>query len=294
MAKNEVLVTSIEGNGQSLDGGSMFGNAPRALWERWYTPDSLGRVKLSCRAMLVELNGARILCETGIGNYMDDKMSERFGVEGGGHRLLKSLHEKGLSPKDIDYVVLSHLHFDHAGGLLPSYEDIKNGNEELLFENAKYVVGKEAFERSLNPHFRDRASFIDGLSKKLEASGRLIVLDEGESIPGFEGVIEFFISEGHTPGQMLTIVHGQSASMMFCGDLVPGTPWVNLPITMGYDRFPEQLINEKQEIYKRVLSENWFLFYTHDPVVSSSRIQLNERNKYEAIEAIEILEKFSI
>ena len=286
MSEQKVFVTSIEGNSQYLDGGSMFGNAPRALWERWYTPDSKGRIQLSCRAMLLEIGEKKVLCENGIGDYMEPKMAERFGVESGGHRLLQSLKKHGIDHRDIDYVILSHLHFDHAGGLLPSRADLEGANYELLFPNAQYVVGQEAFDRSKTPHFRDRASFIKGLSQKLEESERLIILKPQDTVPGFEGVLDFFISSGHTPGQLLTIVKGEIETFMFCGDLIPGTPWVNLPITMGYDRFPELLIDEKSLVYKSAVPQEWQMFYTHDPVVTCSRVIKNEKNKFEASEPL--------
>lgn len=261
-------LTSIEGNRQKLDGGAMFGNAPRALWQRWFTPDEMGRIELHCRAMLIEYEGQRILCETGIGAYMAPDLKARFGVEESDHQLLHSLKEFGLDHSDIDVVILSHLHFDHAGGLLPRYEEITAGNQQLLFPRAKYVVGQEALRRAELPHSRDRASFIPGLTEKLRASGRLMIVNE-ERVPGlFEDRLSFRFTEGHTPGHMHTVFRGDEFTVIFAGDLIPGVAWVNPAITMGYDRFPERLIDEKQSLYQEVLKQDWRLFLTHDPQVS--------------------------
>ena len=290
MTDSEILVTSLLGNSQKLDGGAMFGNAPKALWSRWAEPDELNRVPLACRCALVETNGLKVLLETGIGAYLEPKLADRFGVVEKESILPKSLEEAGLTPDDIDFVILSHLHFDHAGGLLTTYEE---GREpDLIFKNAKFVVGKEAFERSKNPHPRDRASFISGLSDLLESSGRLIVLNEGESIaelPQFE----FFVSHGHTPGQMHTIVHGETQELVYCGDLIPGTSWVHLPITMGYDRFPEQLIEEKEALYMRAKEETLF-FFTHDSEYAASTVEKNVKGRFEPARKVKVLDRHAL
>lgn len=298
----KIRITSIDGNGQKLDGGSMFGNAPRPVWERWIQPDNLGRIPLACRSMLVEIDDKKILCETGIGAFFDPKMADRFGVQNADtHLLSKKLAEHGIDHSEIDYVILTHLHFDHAGGLLPSFTEIKSGNDQLLFSNAKYVVGKEAFARAKEPHFRDRASFIPGLVEKLESSGRLIIVDgdgshshshsHADVIPE---KISFTYSNGHTPGQMLPIIQGNSKKIIFTGDLIPGVPWIHLPITMGYDRYPELLIDEKQDLYNKAKNEDWLFFFTHDPVTACASIHKNEKGKYSANEKYETLDQFAL
>lgn len=284
MAK--LKVSSVEGNRQMLDGGAMFGNAPRAMWEKWIQPDERGRIPLACRCLLLEVDDKKILCETGIGCFFEPKLAERFGVqEPETHKLLENLKTLGVSESDVDYVILSHLHFDHAGGLLASYQESQKSGSRLLFPKAQYVVGRKAYERGKNPHPRDRASFIPGLVELLESSGRLILID-GDEIPGsFENTIRFFRSDGHTPGQMHTIVSGEKDSIVYAGDLIPGRAWVNLPITMGYDRYAEKVIDEKSSLYEQVLKENWILFFTHDHEVSAARVEKNEKGKFVAGES---------
>jgi len=130
---------SIRGNSQKLDGGAMFGNAPRALWEKWVSPDEHNRIDLACRALLASpLNGKTVLFETGIGAFFEPKLRERYGVQEDRHVLVDSLRAAGFEHEDIDVVVLSHLHFDHAGGLLAPWAEGRA--PELLFPNATYLV----------------------------------------------------------------------------------------------------------------------------------------------------------
>ena len=120
---------------------------------------------------------------------------------------------------------------------------------------------------------RDRASFIPGLADKLSASGRLILVD-GETHPDvIPEVFSFRFSDGHTPGQMHTVVSGAQGKMIFAGDLIPGRAWAHLPVTMGYDRFPEQVINEKEALYRLAIPEQWWIFYTHDASCAASRLE---------------------
>jgi len=265
---------SICGNSQRLDGGAMFGNVPRAMWEKWIQPDEAHRIPLACRALLADgLDGKRVLFETGIGAFFEPKLRERFGVVEPQHVLLENLAQAGFSHEDIDVVVLSHLHFDHAGGLLAAWEEGEPPG--LLFPKATYVVGAGHWRRAQQPHPRDRASFIPELQALLEDSGRLELVD-GEYAKALGRSVRFSYSDGHTPGLMLAEVGG----VVFCADLIPGRSWVHLPITMGYDRFPEALIEEKRAFLEDKLARGIELFFTHDHDCALARVVRDERGRY--------------
>jgi glyoxylase-like metal-dependent hydrolase (beta-lactamase superfamily II) len=268
---------SLMGNSQKLDGGAMFGNAPKAMWEQWVNVDQQNRIDLSCRTLLVKDGDRNILFETGIGAFFEPKFKERYGVVESEHVLLNSLRSVGLDHSDIDLVVLSHLHFDHAGGLLSAWQE---GQEpELLFPNAQFLVGRKHWERAINPHFRDRASFLPQLNRLLEESGRLNLVDsESSELLGNE--YRFIFSDGHTPGLMLTEIATQHGPLVFAADLIPGVSWVHLPITMGYDRFPEHLIEEKQALLDDLEQRNGWLYFTHDPQVAAGRVIKNDKGRY--------------
>ena len=272
-------IYSIEGNRQRLDGGAMFGNVPRALWSKWAPADEQHRISLACRAFLIhdQASGRRILLEAGIGVFFEPKLMDRFGVLEPAHQLLVNLAALNLSPEQIDVVVLSHLHFDHAGGLLTAWRP--DGRYELVFPNARFLVSSAAWERARQPHMRDRASFIFEIGDLLQRSGRLELVDSDRSEtlgPAFS----FCCSDGHTPGLMLTQLQGARGGVVFCGDLIPGRPWIHAPVTMGYDRFPELLIDEKRVLLSRCIKQNLRLLLTHDPGCAVCSVRLDEDGRY--------------
>ena len=285
-----MLVRSIDGNRQRLDGGAMYGNCPRAVWQKWSPPDEQNRITLACRALLVETGGLRVLLETGIGAFFEPKLRDRFGVEPEVHILLESLAAAGLSHEDVDVVVLSHLHFDHAGGLLSAWRS--DHESELLFPRARFITSRAAFERATHAHDRDRASFVPRLAERLAATGRLDLVETSLAVPPSlpADTFSFETSEGHTPGLLLTTVQTPRGPITFTSDLIPGVPWVHVPITMGYDRFPERLIEEKRALLERVRSRDGWLAFTHDPDVAAARVTQDASGRFAAADPLAIVD----
>jgi len=267
----------IRGNDQRLDGGSMFGNAPRSLWSRWIVPDADNRIGLATRALLVRDSGQNVLLEAGIGTFFPPKLRERYGVTPDSHRLIDNLAAAGLSDADIDVVVLSHLHFDHAGGLLATWEE--GHAPQLLFPNATFVVGGEQLERASSPHLRDRASFIPELPLLLRESGRLEIVDGASSDVLGDGY-RFHVCHGHTPGMLLTEVETGGAPVVFAADLVPGLAWTHVPLSMGFDCCPERTVDEKRKLLPELLARGAYIFYTHDPEVALAKLEQDERGRF--------------
>ena len=156
----------------------------------------------------------------------------------------------------------------------------------LLFPNATFIVGADHWRRALQPHPRDRASFIPELMPLLERSGRLELVD-GPHTPALGDSVRFHFSEGHTPGLMLAEVCGARGAdgqphggLVFCADLIPGRSWVHVPITMGYDRYPEMLIDEKRDFLEDKLARNVHLYFTHDPDCALAQLTRDDRGRF--------------
>ncbi len=255
----------------------MFGNAPKAMWEKWIPPDDANRIPLACRCLLVRDGGRNILLEAGIGAFFEPVLRQRYGVVEDRHVLLESLAAHGIAPENIDVIVLSHLHFDHAGGVLSAYQPGRA--PELVFPRATYVVGAEAWQRAVAPHARDRASFIPGLADQLAATGRLEIV-AGDRADALGEGFRFHRSSGHTPGLLLTEVAMAAGPVVFAADLIPGKAWVHLPITMGYDRYPELLIDEKATLLEDLLARGGRLFFTHDPVIALGKVHKDGKGRF--------------
>jgi glyoxylase-like metal-dependent hydrolase (beta-lactamase superfamily II) len=272
-------LTSVLGNSQRLDGGALFGNAPKTMWQSWIAPDEFNRIPLACRCLLVRDAGRNILFEAGIGAFFEPVLRERYGVVESHHVLLDSLAALGLAPGDIDAVVFSHLHFDHAGGVLTAWAP--GATPELVFPRATYVVGAEAWQRAVSPHARDRASFIPGLTNLLAGSGRLELAAAERSTALGDGY-RFHRSSGHTPGLLVTEIDMPAGPVVYMSDLVPGRAWVHLPITAGYDRYPELLIDEKASLLGDLAARGGRLFFTHDPAIAMARVARDGRGRFVA------------
>ena len=283
-------IWSVEGNHQHLDGGAMFGNVPRALWQQWLPPDAFNRVRIANRSLIIDdLNGHTVLFESGSGAFPDPGLRNRFGIEADHNLLPDSLSAAGFSLQDIDVIVLSHLHFDHAGGLLTDWQD---GHEaELLFPNASYIIAATQWERACRPHPRDRASFIPRLQTLLDTAHRLELIDSDRSVT-LGNDVQFRFSDGHTPGLMLSIIGGDGG-LAYCSDLIPGRPWVHLPVTMGFDRYPEQLIDEKKVFLDELIQRKIRLAFCHDADCALALPMRDEQGRYRATDeypAIDALE----
>jgi len=265
--------TAVEGNRQHLDGGAMFGNVPKEMWKKWITPDEKNRIPLACRSLLVQTEDKNILFDVGIGSFFEPKLKERFGIFEEEHMLLKNLESLGLSEEDIDAIVLSHLHFDHCGGLFPSYGE----TPRLLFPKAKIYLGKDHFEHAKNPPLRERASFVPEMIRMLGESPRLHLVN-GEEHKDFKGLVKFSYSHGHTVGLMLSTIQNTT----FVTDLIPGIPWVHLPVVMGYDRFPELTVIEKQSFLEKAVVAKTRLFFTHDPEEPWAQVNRDAKGRFNA------------
>lgn len=278
----EYEVHSINTGIFGLDGGAMFGTVPKTLWQKTNPADELNRIDLEARALLLKSPKRNILIDNGVGRDFvlkyGEKLGKKFGeiykVAEGGADLLTSLQRYELKPDDITDVILSHLHFDHAGGSTCA----KDGKLVPTFPRATYWVQKRNLEVALNPNVRERASYLPANFQPLIDAGRLKTLD-GKSENIFPN-ISMYLSHGHTEGLQVAVVSDSKNGIVYCADLIPTSSHIRLPYVMGYDLEPLKVIAEKKLLLTEVEQKNWFLFFEHDPHIEAARIEARDGDFY--------------
>lgn len=263
-------LASVDAGRFWLDGGAMFGVVPWVFWSRMNPPDERQRIQLAARCLLIRGEGRTILVDNGNGNKWNDKIKDIYRLDTSQHELLRSLSAAGVAPEQVTDVILTHLHFDHAGGSTK----IVNGNLEPTFPNATHYVQKAHWEASQNPTDRDRASFMKDDFMLLQERGMLkFVEGEKELFPG----ISMVVCHGHTTAQQLPKISDGKNTMLFLCDLVPTTSHIPFPYIMGYDLRPLVTLEEKKRILPQAEKEGWMLFFEHDPETVAVRLHKTEK-----------------
>jgi glyoxylase-like metal-dependent hydrolase (beta-lactamase superfamily II) len=284
-----------------LDGGAMFGVVPKPVWERTNPPDERNRIRLALRPLLVVAGSERVLIDTGIGDKWDAKNTDIYRIE---HTdtIESSLARAGFKPEDITKVVLTHLHFDHAGG---ATKLDSSGKPVPRFPNARYYVQRKEWDLALNPNRRSRAAYLPENFLPLQEAGQLEFIDGNSAlVPG----LELVLTGGHTPGHQVVVVTDSSESRnqkpefrirssplpsphrgegersegeeavggrrladsghrtaVFWGDLIPTRSHVATPYIMGYDLLPLETMEQKEKLVRQAIAGKWLSFLEHDP-----------------------------
>jgi glyoxylase-like metal-dependent hydrolase (beta-lactamase superfamily II) len=260
-----------------LDGGAMFGVVPKTLWEKKYLADEKNRIKLALNSILIKTAKELILVETGIGGDLDPKFYEYYSVERK-PGLVLSLEKLGYQAEDIDFVVNTHLHFDHCGGNTSKNE---KGEDVPTFPKARYIIQKGEWEDALHPSERDKASYLEQNFLPLEKYGLLQLVDGNKEIS--EGV-EVIVVPGHTSRHQCLKVSTGGKVFFFLGDLVPTSAHVGLSYIMSYDLFPQQTLENKREYFEQAIEEDWILAFNHDPEHFFGKVKkVNNKYTFEAL-----------
>lgn len=263
-------VQTIETGRFALDGGAMFGVVPFVFWSRTNPPDDRMRIELASRSLLVRGDGRTILVDNGNGNKFSEKLKDIYRLDVSESDLLTSLARHGVKPEDVTDVILTHLHFDHAGGSTIR----QDGTLIPAFPKARYYVQRKQWEQSQTPTEKDRASFMPDDFLPLKNHGVLEFLDGGgELFPG----IDLLVCDGHTTAQQLPRLSDGETTLLFCCDLVPTASHVPLPYVMAYDLRPLVTIDEKKLLLGRAAEEEWLLFLQHDPATEVITVKKTEK-----------------
>ncbi|MCX6133731.1 MAG: MBL fold metallo-hydrolase [Ignavibacteriales bacterium] len=270
MKIGEYDIVSLETGRFWLDGGAMFGVVPWVFWSKSNPPDARQRIELAARCWLVRGHGRTILVDDGNGSKWSEKLKDIYNLNTTAGDLLQSLRNLNVSPEAVTDVILTHLHFDHAGGSTT----VVDGRIIPTFANARYHVQKKQWELSQNPTEKDRGSFMRDDFVPLREYGVLELIDgECELFPG----IELLVCNGHTNAQQLPKISDGRSTMLFCCDLVPTISHIPWPYVMAYDVRPLVTIEEKKKIFGRACEEGWILFLEHDPTTTAITLRSAEK-----------------
>lgn len=248
-----------------LDGGAMFGVVPRILWERVAPPDARHRIRLALRCLLIRAGGKHVLVDTGVGDRRAAAWCETYGVERP-RGLVAELAAVGVEPRDIDVVVNSHLHFDHAGG------NTRRDGDRLVpaYPNARYLCQAGHWQEALHGNERNRRSFEPEDFLPLAGAGQLdLVEGDVEVAPG----VRIHLTPGHCHHHQSVLVTSGGRSAMFLGDLVPTAAHAPLPWVMGFDVDPLRTVETRRRIYREAIDQRWLLMLDHDPELACGRLE---------------------
>jgi glyoxylase-like metal-dependent hydrolase (beta-lactamase superfamily II) len=278
MHLGDIEIRFLDGGAFGLDGGAMFGVVPKVLWEKKSPPDERNRIRMRANSLLVRAHKRTILIETGNGTKWDAKQRAIYNVQDG-DPLLDSLHRAGVQPDDIDLVINTHLHFDHAGG----NTRIVGDRAVPTFRNARYVVQKSELEHALAPSERDRASYLPDNYQPIADAGQWNLVDgDAEILPG----ISVARIPGHNASIQAVLLNGGGKSLAFVADLLPTRHHIPLPWIMAYDLYPMQTLETKRKWLPRFINEGWMVVFAHDPDIAAAT--LHDRDGKIEIESVDL------
>jgi glyoxylase-like metal-dependent hydrolase (beta-lactamase superfamily II) len=252
-----------------LDGGAMFGVVPKPLWARRAPADDRNRIAMSVRPLLIRTATQTVLVDAGIGDKMGEKEAEIYAIDRT-ESLDRSLAAAGLAARDIDLVIASHLHFDHAGGFTARLD----GALMPRFPRARYVIRRGEWEDALHPHERNRASYLAENFAPLEAAGVIDFIDDDiEVLPG----VRVWRTGGHTRHHQAIRIESGGRTAMFTADLIPTAAHVDPAWIMGYDLYPMDTLAAKKRLIAEAVSGEYVIFFEHDPEIAAGILRQDGR-----------------
>jgi glyoxylase-like metal-dependent hydrolase (beta-lactamase superfamily II) len=240
------------------DGGLMFGVVPKVLWERQKPADGNNMIDCACVCLIARKDGRVIVCETGIGNKLSEKRAQQVALREP-ESLLHHLTRLGIHPEEVDAVVTTHLHWDHAGGLTRRNEQ---GEVELTFKNARHFIQRSEWDFALAPDLRSKASYVtDDFTPLADGKDLVEFLDgDAEVLPG----VQLRHVGGHTPGSQVLVIRSGELACAVTGDLVCQTPHLRVPWNMAADLDPIRVLQQKAQLFDEAEKHRWLLVLSHE------------------------------
>jgi glyoxylase-like metal-dependent hydrolase (beta-lactamase superfamily II) len=278
MRLGDIEIRHIHSGTFYLDGGAMFGVVPKPLWEKKSPPDSRNRIRLAANSLLVRAANKNILIETGNGTKWTPKLRDIYAIDEG-DPLTQNLATAGVSPSQVDLVINTHLHFDHAGGNTKLLDD----HPVPSFANAQYIVQADEFAHAANPTERDRASYFEDDFLPMQQSGQWkLVSGDTEILPG----ISVVRIPGHNASIHAVKFTGGGKTLFFVADLFPTRHHLPLAWIMAYDLYPLQTLETKRKWMRTIVEDGWIVVFGHDPDVPAAT--LYERENKVAFEPVDL------
>ena len=276
MRFGDSTLTSLWDGTFRLDGGAMFGVVPKPLWEKRAPADEKNRIRLGLRPLLVQ-GEKTLLIDAGIGGKMDEKNVEIFAIDRS-RNLDHSLAETGVGRHEIDIVLASHLHFDHAGGFTARGV---SGALVPAFPRARYIVRTGEWDDAAHPHERNRASYRKENFVPLADAGVLdLVAGDDVIMPG----VRVVRTGGHAKHHQVVVIESQGETAVFAADLIPTVAHVDEAWIMGYDLYPMETLTFKRTFLREVIDREYLIFFEHDPDVAAGYIrEVNGRKHVERV-----------
>ena len=267
MKTNRYEITLFNHGFLSLDGGAMFGSVPRPLWERKAHPDEKHRITLATRSLLIRNQEICALVDVGCGNKWSEKEKNIFNFQP------TALLDRSFQVEEVTDLIITHLHFDHAGGLTHRDTD---GNLQLSYPNAKVWLQKENYQEAINPNIRERASYLQEHVSLLQNADLRLTDGVQEILPD----IWVHQSNGHTQGLQYIEIRGGDVPVLYPSDLIPTAHHLPLPYHMGYDMCAKTLLDEKMPFLEKAIQEQALVVFEHDPETAVATIGKNEKGQY--------------
>lgn len=265
-----------------LDGGAMFGIIPKPLWNKVAPSDDQNRIDLALRLWCIKTNDRLIVVDTGIGDYHGDKFESRFAVKNRPTPLADVLKPLGASPDEVTDLIISHLHFDHVGGI----GQMIDGEMKPVFKNATLHLHREHFEYSLRPTDRDSGSFhveyfrpvVDYYQNKKKINW--LSGEKGKILDLGTDSINFLCSMGHTPHLM----HAYTSKYIYMADLIPTSNHIHIPWVMGYDIAPGVTTEDKKKFLNFIADKNLTMIFEHDPQYWGAKLAKDDKGNFQTSE----------
>jgi glyoxylase-like metal-dependent hydrolase (beta-lactamase superfamily II) len=255
-----------------LDGGAMFGVVPKTLWQRRVDVDADNRIPLGLTPLLVRTAGLNVLIDAGVGDKLSPKAHAIYCIDRT-VSLDRTLAAAGLTPADIDRVVATHLHFDHAGG----FTAVVDGRIRPRFPNARYLIRRGEWDDAMAPNERTRASYMPENYAPLAEAGVVDFIEaDGEVLPG----ISVWRTGGHTMHHQVVRFDSGGRTGVFLADLVPTAAHLPEPWVMGYDLYPLDTLAAKKHWLRVATEREYVIFFEHDPVIRAGRITVADGTRH--------------